>query len=85
MTTYGERLDKALATEIRVQLAERNLEQKDLADQVGINRVTMSHYMTTKRSMPMPTFVKVAEVLGLTPSALMARAEARIQPEEQTA
>lgn len=85
MTTYGEKLDKALAVQIRVELADKGLDQKDLADQVGINRVTMSHYMTTKRSMPMPTFVKVAEVLGLTPSALMVRAEARIQPEEQTA
>lgn len=83
--TYGERLDKALATQIKVELAERGLEQKDLADKVGINRVTMSHYMTCKRSMPMPTFVKVSEVLGLTPSGLMQRAEARVEPESQTA
>lgn len=83
--TYGERLEKALAMQVKVELVERGLEQKDLADQVGINRVTMSHYMTGKRSMPMPTFMKVAEVLGLTPAALMQRAEARIQPEEQTA
>lgn len=83
--TYGERLEKALATQIKVELVERGLEQKDLADKVGINRVTMSHYMTCKRSMPMPTFMKVAEVLGLTPAALMQRAEARISPEAQTA
>ena len=83
--TYGEMLDKALATQIKVELADHGMEQKDLADQVGINRVTMSHYMTCKRSMPMPTFVRVAEVLGLTPSVLMGRAEARIQPESQTA
>jgi transcriptional regulator with XRE-family HTH domain len=83
--TYGEQLDRALAVQLKVELAERGMEQKELADQVGINRVTMSHYMTCKRSMPMPTFVKVAELFGLTPSALMARAEARIQPTEQTA
>lgn len=83
--TYGERLDKALATQIRVELVERGWEQKDLAEKVGINKVTMSHYMTTKRSMPMPTFIKVAEVLGLTPSALMQRSEARVEPESQTA
>jgi len=83
--TYGEQLDRALATQLKVELADRGMEQKELADQVGINRVTMSHYMTCKRSMPMPTFVKVAELIGLTPSALMARAEARIQPTAQPA
>jgi len=83
--TYGEMLEKALATQIKVELAERSMEQKDLADKVGINRVTMSHYMTCKRSMPMPTFMKVAEVLGLAPAALMQRAEARVQPESETA
>lgn len=83
--TYGERLDKALAVQLKVELVERGMDQKDLADQVGINRVTMSHYMTTKRSMPLPTFVKVSEILGLTPSELMSRAEARVQPESQTA
>lgn len=83
--TYGEMLEKALAIQIKVELVERGLEQKDLADQVGINRVTMSHYMTCKRSMPMPTFMKVAEVLGLTPAALMQRAEARVPTEAQTA
>lgn len=83
--TYGEQLDKALATQLKVELVERGWEQKDLADKVGINRVTMSHYMTTKRSMPMPTFVKVAELLGITPSELMKRAEARVQPESATA
>jgi transcriptional regulator with XRE-family HTH domain len=84
--TYGENLEKAIITQVRVEMAERGLEQKDLADQVGINRVTMSHYMTAKRSMPMPTFMKVAEVFGLTPADLMRRAEARIaHPEVRTA
>lgn len=83
--TYGEQLDRALAMQLKVEMADRGMEQKDLADKVGINKVTMSHYMTGKRSMPMPTFVKVAGVLGLTPSALLARAEARILPTEQTA
>ena len=83
--TYGEQLDKALAMQLKVEMAERGWEQKDLADKVGINKVTMSHYMTCKRSMPMPTFIRVAELLGLTPSELMARSEARVRPESATA
>lgn len=76
-----------MVTQIKVELVERGMEQKDLADQVGINRVTMSHYMTSKRSIPMPTFIKIAEVLGVTPGALMDRAHARVQaqPTSETA
>lgn len=85
MTTYGERLEAALVTQIKVELVERNMDQKDLADKVGINAVTMSKYMTNKRSIPMPTFFKVAEALAVSPMALMQRAEARVQPESQTA
>jgi plasmid maintenance system antidote protein VapI len=81
MTSYGEQLEAALTLQIKVELLERGLDQKALAEMVEINRVTMSHYMTGKRSMPMPTFFKVAEALGLTPQTLMQRAEARIPQE----
>lgn len=85
MTTYGERLEAALVVQIKVELVERGLDQKALADKVGINAVTMSKYMTNKRSIPMPTFFKVAEALEISPMVLMQRAEARVQPESQTA
>ncbi len=78
MNTYGERLEAALSTQIKVELAERGMEQKDLADLVGIESATLSRYMTGKRSMPMPTYYKVAEALGLTAKTLMERTEARI-------
>jgi transcriptional regulator with XRE-family HTH domain len=78
MNTYGERLEAALSTQIKVELVERGMEQKDLADLVGIESATLSRYMTGKRSMPMPTFYKVAEALGLTAKTLMERTEARI-------
>jgi transcriptional regulator with XRE-family HTH domain len=78
MNTYGERLEAALSTQIKVELAERDMDQKDLADAVGVERATLSRYMTGKRSMPMPTFFKVAEALGLSAQVLMQRAEARI-------
>lgn len=84
-TTYGERLEAAVAMQIKVELVERDMNQKDLAEAVGIGRPAMNHYMTGKRSMPMPTFFKVAEVLGMSPRELMERAEARIQAEAQTA
>ena len=78
MNTYGERLETALSTQIKVELVERNMDQKALAAAVGIESATLSRYMTGKRSMPMPTFFAVADALGLTPRVLMERAESRI-------
>lgn len=77
MSTY-EGLETAIATQIRVELAENGMEQRDLAEAVGIESATLSRYMTGKRSMPMPTFFRVADALGLSPQTLMQRAEARL-------
>ena len=77
MSNY-EGLESALATQIRVELVERDMEQRELAAAVGIESATLSRYMTGKRSMPMPTFFAVAAVLGLSPQTLMQRAEARL-------
>lgn len=85
MSTYGERLEAALATQIKVELAERDMTQKDLAEAVGVGRPAMNHYIKGHKSMPMPTFFKVAEALGLTAQELMQRAEARVPTEAQTA
>jgi transcriptional regulator with XRE-family HTH domain len=85
MSTYGEQLELALAKQIRIELAERDMEQKDLADALGIGRSSLNRYMQNHQSFPMPVFFRIAEVLGLSPKALMERAEARVQPEDKTA
>jgi transcriptional regulator with XRE-family HTH domain len=82
MSTYGEQLELALAKQIRIELAERDMEQKDLADALGIGRTSLNRYMQNHQSFPMPVFFRVAEVFGLSPRVLMERAEARIQPGE---
>jgi transcriptional regulator with XRE-family HTH domain len=79
MSTYGEKLELALAKQIRIELAERDLEQKDLAEALGIGRSSLNRYMQNRQSFPLPVFFRVAEVFGLSPKALMERAEARIQ------
>lgn len=86
MTTYGEALEAALATQIKIELAERDMTQKDLAEAIGIGRPAMNHYIKGHKSIPMPTFFAVAEAFGLSPRELMQRAEARIaHPGAQTA
>jgi len=84
MNTYGERLDAALAAQIKVELAEREMEQRALAAALNIESATLSRYMTIKRSMPLHTFAKVAEVFNLSPYELMRRAESRIAAEGTT-
>jgi len=83
--TYGENLEAAIAKQIVIELVERDMDRQDLADAVNIEPATLSRYLNGKRSMPMPTFFKVADVLGISPRVLMERAEARIQPEARTA
>jgi transcriptional regulator with XRE-family HTH domain len=84
-TSYGEQLEAALAVQVKVELVERSWTQKDLAEAVGVGRPAMNHYLKGHKSIPMPTFFRIAEALNVTPRELMARAEARIQPEAQTA
>lgn len=77
MEPYEERLVLAIARQIRVELTDRDMNQQDLANAVGVERATMSRYLNGK-PMPMPTFFRVAEALRLSPQALMQRAESRI-------
>lgn len=77
MNTF-EGLEAAIATQIKVELVERGMDQKDLAEAVGIERATLNRYITGKRSMPMPTFFLVAETFGISPRELMERSEARL-------
>lgn len=78
MDTYGDRLEAALAHQIKVELAERDMDQKDLAEAAGMERVTLNRYLRGHRAMPMPVFFKIAEALGVAPQVLMQRAEARV-------
>jgi transcriptional regulator with XRE-family HTH domain len=78
--SYGQKLEAALAKQLIVELAERGMHQKDLAEAAGVGRPAMNRYLKGHQSMPMPLFFRVAEVLGITPQELMRRAEARIQP-----
>jgi transcriptional regulator with XRE-family HTH domain len=82
MTTYGEKLEAALAKQIRIELAEREMTQKELAEATGVGRPAMNRYMQCKQSFPMPVFFSIAEALGLSAKTLMERAEARIPSED---
>lgn len=73
-----EGLEASLATQIKVELVERGMDQKTLAEKISIHPVTLTKYMKGQRSIPMPVFFDVAAALGVTPKELMERAEARL-------
>jgi transcriptional regulator with XRE-family HTH domain len=78
MESFVARMEASLAKQVRVELMERDMEQQDLADAVGIEPATLSRYLRGRRSFPMPTFLKVAQTLAVPPHVLLQRAEARI-------
>lgn len=85
MNNAFEGLEAALATQIKVELVERGMDQKTLAERVGIHPVTMTKYLKNQRSMPVPVLIGIADVLSVSPRVLMQRAEARIRSAAQTA
>lgn len=78
MSNYGRQVEEALSMQIKVELVERGMDQKDLASKVGIQPATFSRYMTGKTAWPMPVFIRVAEALEISAADLMTRAHARI-------
>jgi len=85
MNNAFEGLEAALATQIKVELVERGLDQKTLAERVGIHPVTMTKYLKNQRSMPMPVLIDISATFGISPRVLMQRAEARLQSSARTA
>lgn len=85
MDNNFEGLEAALATQIKVELVERGIDQKTLAERVGIHPVTMTKYLKNQRSMPIPVLIDIASTLGVSPRILMQRAEARLRSLVQTA
>lgn len=78
MDSYSERLEAALSKQIRIEIAERDIDQKTLAESMGIGRATLNRYIMGHRSMNAATFFKLTEALRIAPSVLLERAEARI-------
>jgi transcriptional regulator with XRE-family HTH domain len=74
MDTNEERIIRAMATEMRVEMARKGWKQQDLADRVGITRESMSRYLSGKKQMPMDTFLRAMAAFGVSPAELMFRA-----------
>ena len=49
---------------IKEALKQRGLKQNDLADRLGINRVSLSRLLSDKNDMRMSTIKKIADAIG---------------------
>lgn len=78
MAPFSDRLEESLALQVRVELTERGMTQKELADQVGISVPTMNMYLKGRRSIPIQTLAKIAGIFGVAPSVILGRAGDRI-------
>ena len=65
---------------IKEALKKRGLKQIDLADRLGINRVSLSRILSDKNDMRMSTIKKIADAIGCDVAEFFTPAE----PEEPT-
>lgn len=56
---------------IKVVLVEKNLSNKWLAEQLGKNEATISRWCTNDVQPPLPTLVKIAELINVSPRDLL--------------
>ncbi|QEK52988.1 helix-turn-helix transcriptional regulator [Pedobacter aquae] len=56
---------------IKVVLVEKNLSSKWLAEQLGKNEATISRWCTNDVQPTLPTIVKIAELINVSPRELI--------------
>lgn len=67
--------------QIRMEMAEREMTQKQLADAIGIERATLSRYLSRRLQMSVRTLGAIARALKMTPPELWNRAASRVPGE----
>ena len=80
MSDFAERLEEALSTQVRVEMAERGINQQQLARATGMAVASMSRYLRNERHYPLPVVATLAAGLGLTLDVLLQRTLVRITP-----
>jgi len=81
MGNYGTEIQKAIASQIKAEMAARDWKQADLSKATGLVGSTLSRYLTAGRDIPLPVFVDICQALGLPMGELIARANRRLNGE----
>lgn len=80
-----EEFAPALQKQIRMELAERDMSQGELAAAAEIMPATLNRYLQGHRDFPIATLARIAQHFGMTTSELMGRAEARLARQRNAA
>jgi hypothetical protein len=74
-----EPIERALAEEARREIAGQSLDAKAVYEAMGISQSAYYNYFTKpKRALKLGQIIALAEVLGMEPEELVARARARV-------
>jgi transcriptional regulator with XRE-family HTH domain len=79
MENYGEAIQAALVTQVKAEMAAKNMKQSDLAERSGIPTSTLHRYLNGSRDIPMPVAFGIASALELSLVELFQRAERRLE------
>lgn len=77
-------LERALIAQLRAEIAASPYTQGRVADAVGIERATLSRYMSSKRAIPLQTFLDICDTLGIAAGTVMGLAEDRARRDAQS-
>lgn len=78
MGNYGIEIQKAIAVQIKAEMAAKDWKQADMINATGIVGSTLSRYLNAGRDIPLPVFANIAQALGLSIGELTARAQNRL-------
>jgi transcriptional regulator with XRE-family HTH domain len=79
MGNYGTDIQSALVTQVKAEMAARDMKQKDMAQSIGMQTSTLSRYLSGERDIPMPVAFSMAAALDLPIIELVQRAERRLE------
>lgn len=79
MGTYGIDIQAALVTQVKAEMAAKDMKQSDMAERSGIPTSTLHRYLNGSRDIPMPVAFSMASALELSLIELFQRAERRLE------
>lgn len=68
----------AISMIIKMEMTAHEMTQAKLAEAIGIGRVALNNYLAGKREIPFGTFMRIVDVLGVSPQFVFTEAERRM-------
>lgn len=76
---YAERMQRAIAAELRAEMNFRGLKQGEVAARTGIPTNTLGRYLNGRRPMKVEEMAKITYAIGIEHGLLQARVDQRLK------